>query len=133
MYEVSVKTSFTARHSVQLPNGEMEPMHEHDWVVEAIFTGPQLDDRGLLVDFVEIQQDFERLLEPLADTDLNGHPLLGGRPSTAEVLALRIFEQLRGHKRQGVSLGKVVVTEAPGCSAAYCAASNDSISSLQKD
>ncbi len=133
MYEVSVKTSFTARHSVQLPNGEMEPMHEHDWVVQAIFTGPQLDDRGLLVDFVEIQQDFERLLEPLAGTDLNGHPLLGGRPSTAEVLALRIFEQLRGRERQGVTLGKVVVNEAPGCSAAYCAASNERISSIQRD
>jgi hypothetical protein len=51
VYEVLVESSFVARHGIRLPDGTVEPDHEHDWRVTARFIGEELDDCGLLVDF----------------------------------------------------------------------------------
>ena len=120
MYEVSVKGSFRATHQVAMPSGELEPRHEHDWRVEAVWSGRALDGRGLLVDFVRAEQVLRKLAADLEGAHLNEHPMLAGCPPSAENVARVLFEKLdslRGCVDARLSL--VRVGEAPGCRAVY--------------
>ena len=51
-FEVSVSASFRARHAVATPSGPLEPPHEHDWRVEAVYRADALDADGFVVDFL---------------------------------------------------------------------------------
>jgi 6-pyruvoyl-tetrahydropterin synthase len=76
MYEISVRGSFRATHQVATPSGELEPRHEHDWRIEAVWSGRRLDDRGLLVDFACAEQVLRRLASTFEGKHLNEHPRL---------------------------------------------------------
>lgn len=119
MYEVAVEVGFSASHAVRLPNGEMEPLHSHDWLVTVVFQGTDLDDDGLLVDFVAVQERLTGILQPLEGANLNDHPFLEGRAASAEHIARRVFTLLGEGERTAARLEKVIIREAPGCSASY--------------
>ncbi len=133
MFEVRVESSFKASHAVRLPGGEMEPLHEHDWRVEAIFCGPDLDGGGVLLDFTIVQQALNEIIEPLYGANLNQHSFLQGKPSSAELVARRIFELLNTRDWPGAVLTKVVVKEGPGCEAAFGTTAGRPTSNCQKD
>ena len=120
MYEVSIEGFFCASHRVTSPDHKLEPAHEHDWQVRAVWRGRRLDERGLLVDFVRAEQALKALTTELDGADLNRHPLLAGRPPSAEVLARVLFERLDSVRGSADGLLKSVsVGEAPGCVAVY--------------
>ena len=119
MYEVKVKSTFNASHAIPMANGEMEPLHEHAWGVEVVFAGAELDDRGVLLDFVAIEQHLQRILAPLDGANLNEHPFLEGRPSSAEHVARRIYELLSAEQWHPARLSSVMVREAPGCTVRF--------------
>jgi 6-pyruvoyltetrahydropterin/6-carboxytetrahydropterin synthase len=120
MYEVSVEGSFRATHQVATPSGVPEPSHEHDWRVEAVWRGHCLDDRGLLVDFVRVEQELRSLATGFEGAHLNEHPMLAGCPPSAENVARVFFEKLDSVRgRVDARLWSVRVQEAPGCRAAY--------------
>lgn len=119
MFEVKVQSSFKAVHAIRLPNNELEPLHEHNWRVEVTFAGPQLDDNGVLIDFVAVQKDLDSVLDSLNGTNLNEHPFLAGKPSSAENVARRLFETISARNDRRAKLKEVQVQEAPGCSAIF--------------
>jgi 6-pyruvoyl-tetrahydropterin synthase len=120
IYEVTVERSFHARHRVAHTSGEWEPIHDHEWRVWATWRGAELDERGLLVDFAWAEEALRRVCSEFEGTLLNDHPLLGGRPAGAEVVAQRIFEGLERIPGGGPGrLWSVGVGEAPGCTAVY--------------
>ena len=55
MFEVSVETSFVATHAVTM-NGIEEDPHSHDWKVVLTVQGNSLDNDGLLVDFLDLEE-----------------------------------------------------------------------------
>jgi 6-pyruvoyltetrahydropterin/6-carboxytetrahydropterin synthase len=119
VYEITVESSFVARHGIELPNGTVEPAHEHDWHVTARFVGSGLDSCGLLVDFDVVKAALDAVLAPLRGADLNHAPALDGLNPTAEFVARTIFEDLFEKCGRDERLFSVTVTEAPGCSACY--------------
>lgn len=121
MYECRVQAGFFAVHQVRLADGTLEPLHGHDWKVQAVFAGPQLDAAGMLVDFVAAQGALQDVLRSLHQTELNAAPPLSGLNPTAEHVARTVFEQLQ-KRLPGFGLAAVYVEEAPGCIAGYLAA-----------
>lgn len=119
VYEITVESSFIARHGIRLPDGAVEPSHEHDWHVTARFVGPDLNPCGLLVDFDAVKAALDAVLAPLRGADLNQAPALDGLNPTAECVARTIFEHLFEKCRRDERLFSVTVTEAPGCAAVY--------------
>ena len=117
MYTITVEASFSAVHRLRYPDGVVEPLHGHDWVVHALFARPDLDDNGMVVDFHQAQQALQSVVQPLHHTDLNENEAIGGRNPTAEVIARHVY--LRLHALGMTTARRVEVTEAPGCVAAY--------------
>ena len=119
MYSVSVEACFSARHSVQLPDGNRESSHDHDWLVRAIFAARELGDGCMVVDFGEAKDALRDVLSRLHDADLNSLNGLSGKNPTAEVLARYVFDEVRSLGGALSTIRRVEVVEAPGCVAAY--------------
>jgi 6-pyruvoyl-tetrahydropterin synthase len=120
VYEVSCETTFNATHRLTQDGRSLEPLHGHDWRVEAVAAGDQLDAVGLLIDFVTLKRALDETAASLHHSDLNARPEFAGASPSAEVVARHFFEQIV--RRLGVSgqaLARVRVQEAPGCSATY--------------
>jgi 6-pyruvoyltetrahydropterin/6-carboxytetrahydropterin synthase len=120
MYEIRVQTQFYAAHRVRLANRQLEPIHDHDFQVEAVLRGPSLNEDGVLIDFRTVQRALRRIVEPLSDTDLSTAPLLAGLNPSAENLARKLFEALAREIGPQIPLVAVYVREAPGCVTGYC-------------
>jgi 6-pyruvoyltetrahydropterin/6-carboxytetrahydropterin synthase len=98
----------------------MEPLHGHDWRVEVSVAGQELDASGLLVDFAEVQGALREVAGALHHSDLNSLPAFAGLSPSAEVVARHAFYEVRRRlRRQGSTLRRVRVFEAPGCTATY--------------
>ncbi len=119
MYEVRVQSRFRATHQLRMYDGRPEPLHEHDWLVEAVFRGPELDAIGVLVDFTLVQEVLQSVTRTLADRDLGSAALLGGQNPSAEIVARCLFEAVRAALPAGTPLVEMRVEEAPGCFASY--------------
>jgi 6-pyruvoyltetrahydropterin/6-carboxytetrahydropterin synthase len=119
MYEIRVHALFSAVHQLRLGDGRLEPLHGHDWRAEAVFRGPDLDDSGLLVDFVAAEAGLREVVAALHHSNLNEAPMLAGLNPTAEHVARRIFEELQARLGQTYPLSAVYVREAPGCVAGF--------------
>ncbi len=117
MYTTVVDAGFSAVHRVPLADGTLEPRHGHDWTVRVHVSRPELDARGMVVDFCQVRSVLEAILTGLHHTDLNEHVAFSGRPPTAEWVARFVFDRLGGEAVSGVS--RVEVLEAPGCMAVY--------------
>src|SRR6185295_13016370 len=78
MYEVRVHAGFSAAHQVRMYDDALEPIHGHDWKVEAVFRGPELDRIGVLIDFVAVQRALDEIVAQLHHTHLNEAPMLAG-------------------------------------------------------
>ena len=116
-YEVTVSSSFAARHSGRAPGGEREGPHEHDWHVTAAFRTDALDENGFVVDFLVVQQALAGITDKLGGTDLNqAVPECPGGVS-AERLAEHVARRLQ--YKVGREVYCLRVSEAPGCAAAY--------------
>lgn len=119
MYEVRVESTFCAAHRLRMHDGVVEPLHGHDWKVEAIFRGDALDGADVLVDFVVVEQALQRVVAPLHHTVLNDLKSFAGMNPSAELVARHICERLQTELGAEVPLAAVFVREAPGCVAGY--------------
>ena len=122
MYEVSYETTFCATHRLTEDGKPIEPLHGHDWRVEAVAAGESLDRIGVVVDFEHLKKALGEVAGRFHYKDLNEHPDLAGRSISAEVMARYFFDEVRkGLGAEGGRLVRVRVWEAPGCSATYMA------------
>ena len=116
-FSATIETTFSAIHRVKLPDGSLEPVHGHDWVVRATFTSPRLDASGMVVDFESVKSALESIAAELHHRNLNEHAAFEGLPTTAENVARHFFSAL-SHTGLG-DLRRVDVVEAPGCVASF--------------
>ncbi|MCK4658962.1 MAG: 6-carboxytetrahydropterin synthase [Phycisphaerae bacterium] len=118
-YEILVEDTFTARHAVHMPDGTVEPAHTHNWRVVVRFVGLVLDECGLLIDFEAAKSDLHHVLREFEGADLNHCPAMQGLNPTAEHVARVIFDAILRKRDGDERLYRVMVTEAPGCTAGY--------------
>jgi len=119
MYEVRIQAHFQAEHSLIDRDGRQEPPHTHDWQVEAVFRGPELDEQDLLIDFIVVQKGLERVIAPLSGTNLNDAPFAADANPSAERIARYLFDELGEQLDPSAPLAAVYVREAPGCIAGF--------------
>ena len=126
MYEATVSRVFAAAHAIRLYDGSLEPLHGHNWTVDVTVEADQLDDIQVVMDFHQLQQSLDALIEILDNNNLNQIPPFGpsGQPKTtlnptAESVAWWFADQLSPALPKNVRLQVVKVGEAPDCTAAY--------------
>ncbi len=118
-YHVTVEEVFPASHQLYTYDGELEPLHNHQWRVQLAFAGPELDSMGVLIDFVQVQRILSDILAGFRNRHLNDLPCFEQINPSAENLARCIFESLQGELDAPDLLHRVTVWEAQNCSAGY--------------
>lgn len=120
MFEVSVKTHFSAAHRLVGYDGPCANPHGHNWDIEVFLRGSKLNDIGMLVDFRDIKAAIREVMKEIDHVDLNAIPPFVIVNPTSECIArhlhTRLSEQLNaGHYR----VHKVTVCETPGTTASF--------------
>ena len=118
MFEVSVESSFYAQHAVKIQGVEELP-HFHNWNVAIKIKGPKLNDDGLLIDFLELEEKLKEILSEFQESNLNLHHYLGKNNPSAENVAKYIGDRMQDSIELPNILTTVAVTEAPNCKAIY--------------
>ncbi len=108
--------TFDAAHKLTKvpPSHKCSNLHGHTFKVELHLRGPMDDKFDWIIDFGEIKQKFEPLLDQLDHHYLNDIP--GLENPTSENIARWIWNQL---KKDLEFLQKIVVYESPHCAATY--------------
>ena len=120
MYEAAYETTFCATHRLTRDGQFIEPLHGHDWRVEAVVAGETLDDVGVVLDFEVLKDVVGEVAARFHYRDMNEHPAFAQTSPSAEAVARYFFDEVRnGLGAQGRHLRRVRVWEAPGCSASY--------------
>lgn len=120
MYEVSIKTHFSAAHRLVGYKGACEHLHGHNWDVEVFIRGSRLNATGLLVDFHDVKDAVRDALEGLDHGDLNAIAGFKGANPSSENIAAYIHGRLK--KRFGkkdLRVHSVRVWETPGNAVRY--------------
>ncbi len=85
---------FAAAHRLHGYDGDCAKLHGHNWKVEVMVRGEQLDDVGMVIDFKEIKRHAKAVVAELDHTYLNDHPAFQNQNPTAENIAAYLFERL---------------------------------------
>ena len=94
MYELTVKSEFEAAHFIKNYPGKCARLHGHNWQVEAVAQGTQLNELGILIDFKIFKAELNKILDELDHQYLNELEIFAKKNPTAENLAKEIFEKL---------------------------------------
>ena len=122
MYTLKIEGAFEAAHHVEGYPGKCARLHGHNWVVEAVVKGKDLDELGMLIDFKVMKKELADVLERFDHRYLNElEPFSGGVNPTAENLARIIFEELAGREvfKRDSELHAITVFESPKSSVTY--------------
>ncbi len=131
MYRVSREISFCYGHRLLNYDGKCRHLHGHNGRAIISLEAPELDSKGMLVDFSEIKRHVQSWIDENLDHNMllcRADPLLpvlverGERVfvmeqnPTAENIARLIFERAAG---QGFPVVEVILWETDNCHAAY--------------
>ena len=94
MFELTVKSEFEAAHQINGYKGKCQRLHGHNWSVEAVVVGKELDELGMLVDFKMLKQELNKVLDELDHRYLNELAMFKTKNPTAENLAQYVFDKL---------------------------------------
>ena len=120
MFEISVRSRFSAAHHLAGYAGSCASVHGHNWEVEVFIRGDTLNDLGILVDFRRLKELLREVLAGLDHADLNTIEEFRRQNPTSENLAryvyLRIAAKMDDLK---VHVHRVSVYETPESRATY--------------
>lgn len=71
MYEISKERTFSASHQLRGYQGRCERLHGHNWRVTVHLMSESLDNLGMVVDFHELDDIMQQVLEPFDHRHLN--------------------------------------------------------------
>jgi 6-pyruvoyltetrahydropterin/6-carboxytetrahydropterin synthase len=122
MYEVSVDEQFAAAHNLRNYKGKCENLHGHNYRVRITLTGPQLDDVGLLYDFVHLKQVIQGVIRALDHKYLNELKPFDVLNPSAENIAKHIYDESSKQMHQtpnGAGISSITVWESDVTAATY--------------
>lgn len=93
-FEVMIERNFSSAHQLRGYKGKCENLHGHNYRIEIYARGRELDNIGLLVDFVELKSAADEVVSYLDHRNINElQPFVELQPS-AENLAKYILERV---------------------------------------
>ena len=120
MFEISVEYTFAAGHALRGYKGKCENVHGHNYKVQVMVGGDQLDSTGLLLDFVELRATIKGLVERLDHRFLNDLEPFDRLNPSAENLAKYFYDELAPKVRErGQQIEAVRIWETDTTSATY--------------
>jgi 6-pyruvoyl-tetrahydropterin synthase len=120
VYEAAYETTFCSTHRLTCAGAFLEPLHGHDWRVEAVAASETLDDIGVVLDFEHLKSAVGEVARRFHYADMNAHPAFAATSPSAEAVARYFFDEVHALLgAEGRLLRRVRVWEAPGCSAVY--------------
>ena len=97
MFEVSVEQSFAAGHALRNYHGKCENVHGHNYRVQITVAGQNLDENGLLVDFIELKRLIGQVVDYLDHRFINDLPPFDVLNPSAENLAKYFHDEVSGN------------------------------------
>ncbi len=119
MFIVGIETQFKAWHSIPLPDGTIEPEHEHFWAVEVEVRGDAPSKGGMVINFAQLKSRLLDVTAKLNETVLNESDYFKDKCPTAENVAVYIFDRLEPTLPDNIRLKSIRVSEQVGCWAIY--------------
>lgn len=116
MYEIKIKTDFSAAHNLKDYHGKCEHLHGHNWIIEARFVYDSLGKDGMAIDFKEARAIVNSAVEGLDHAYLNEVTDLKGINPTSENIARFIYDSI---KKKNKSVRSVSVWENSDSCATY--------------
>lgn len=120
MFELSVKTRFSAAHHLVEYPGACAALHGHNWDVEVFVRGEELNEIGILTDFKVLKGSLKKLVDDLDHSDLNTIGAFKTTNPTSENLARFMYRQLSAAINcEQYRIHRVSVNETPEARATY--------------
>lgn len=94
MFEIVVRQHFNAAHALRGYPGKCANIHGHNFWVESIIRGAELDALGILIDFKDVKAWLNEILDEFDHTLLNDHPAFAEVNPSSENIAKYIYERL---------------------------------------
>ncbi|HMF54790.1 MAG TPA: 6-carboxytetrahydropterin synthase QueD [Pyrinomonadaceae bacterium] len=120
-YEVMIERNFSSAHQLRGYKGKCENLHGHNYKIEIYARGSELNNIGLLVDFVELKEAADEIVQYLDHRNINELPPFDEELNpSAENLARFILERVaRRITDDRVQIYKVRCFETPTSVATY--------------
>jgi 6-pyruvoyltetrahydropterin/6-carboxytetrahydropterin synthase len=120
VFEVYLKSHFSAAHSIRGYAGDCAGVHGHNWMVEVFVRCTELDELGIGIDFRDIKAAVKEVLAGLDHRDLNGLPPFTEQNPTSENIAGFLYKELsRKLNTPKIHISRVKVSETPRAGASY--------------
>jgi 6-pyruvoyltetrahydropterin/6-carboxytetrahydropterin synthase len=87
MFEVTVEQTFAAGHALRNYKGKCENVHGHNFKVQVRIEGQNLDESGMLVDFIDVKNVMRKVIDRLDHQFLNEVPPFDIKNPSAENIA----------------------------------------------
>jgi 6-pyruvoyltetrahydropterin/6-carboxytetrahydropterin synthase len=120
IFEVYIKTHFSAAHRLEGYPGDCARSHGHNWIVEVYVQCKELNEIGIGIDFRDIKAAVGEVLFNLDHFHLNDlEPFKTTNPSSENIASYLYRELSQKINANGVRVSKVKVSETPGAGAFY--------------
>ncbi len=94
IYELKIISDFAAAHNLRNFRGKCEQLHGHNWKIEVVIRGTELDSSGVVVDFGEVKKVTRELLSEIDHKYLNEIPYFAVHNPSSENIARYLLERL---------------------------------------
>ena len=119
MYELAVTGHFAAAHSLRNFKGRCEALHGHNWKVEIVVRGSELDAADLLMDFGELKLLMNEALDRLDHRHLNEVAPFDRQNPSSELIARHLYEYVGAKLPPQVKMERVSAWESENSRATY--------------
>jgi len=121
MFKLKVQDYFSAAHYLKNYEGPCENLHGHNWKVELLVEGSQLNNLDILIDFKILKNILKETLNELDHKLLNEIPYFKNINPSSERLAEYIFKKIKDKLSQysNIKVKEVTVYETDKVSATY--------------
>jgi 6-pyruvoyltetrahydropterin/6-carboxytetrahydropterin synthase len=121
IFEVMIERNFSSAHQLRGYKGKCENLHGHNYKIEIFAKGSELNNIGLLVDFVDLKEAADDIVRYLDHRNINELPPFDTELNpSAENLARYILEKIALRiSDERVQVYKVRCYETPTSVATY--------------
>ena len=129
MFEIFVEETFAAGHALRGYRGKCENPHGHNYRLRITLQGAELDQTGLLYDFVHLKQVIHTVMEGVDHKFLNDQAPFDKLNPSAENIAKYFYDEVSRQmaaSQNGASIIRVDIWETDTTRASYMPQTNGS-------
>ena len=119
MFELTVRTHFSAAHNLRGYSGKCENLHGHNWELDVRVASGRLGPLGMVMDFAELKRVIGEVTDGLDHKYLNELETFRQSNPTTEVISKYVADGLSEKLPDGVRLLRVTCWETGACGASY--------------